>query len=81
MSVEIQIPGLVQVTDFIDPLIAEIISGGMKGQCMITFMKGQCMITFMRVNSKQIFTPKLILIGNQVLGATIYSIIRPLKHR
>ena len=46
MSVEIQIPGLVQVTDLIDPLIAEIISGGMKGQCMITFM---------RVNSKHIY--------------------------
>ena len=46
MSVEIQIPGLVQVTDLIDPLIAEIISGGMKGQCMMTSMK---------VDSKQIY--------------------------
>ena len=46
MSVEIQIPGLVQVADLIDPLIAEIISGGMNGQCMMTFM---------RVDSKQIY--------------------------
>jgi hypothetical protein len=39
MSVEILISGLVQITDLIDPLIAEIISGDMKGQCMITFMR------------------------------------------
>jgi len=46
MSVEIQIPGLVQVTDLIDPLMAEIISGDMKGQCMMIFI---------RVDGKQIY--------------------------
>lgn len=39
MNRAIQIPGLVQITDLIVPHIAKNNSGGIKGQCMMTFMR------------------------------------------